>query len=276
MDEDEDDERIAEMMNTERPEKTTKKENCARPELSYAQLIAEALTKSGEGALSSHSIMRHISREHPFFRMDDRRWQHGVRCSLSKEPNFRQKARGKLWSMEVEEEKRPSKECAPTEKKHLEKKTNKRKKEKLDAKRPSYHAQLIAEAILQSEEGMLPAKEIFEYITRKYPHFKREHKSWKQVIRNSLYRHNIFQNVERTFEGRGGKVWRMKDGAERYFKSQTKANERDKVKAITAMKLKTLRVDVEDIGMTLVPKLLAVWPEETQGKEGRIISCMIT
>ena len=89
---------------------------------------------------------------------------------------------------------------------------------------------MIAEALMQAEDRMLPLCEIYTYINQKYPYFRMGNKSWQNAIRHNLTTNPSFHlttnpsfqtvpnSMERArTEGRG-KFWTMEDGAERRFK----------------------------------------------------------
>ena len=84
------------------------------------------------------------------------------------------------------------------------------------------YAQMIAEALMQAEDRMLPLCEIYTYINQKYPYFRMDVKSWQNAIRHNLTLNPSFQKVPRpNNEGRGD-FWRMEDGAERQIFKRTK------------------------------------------------------
>ena len=83
------------------------------------------------------------------------------------------------------------------------------------------YAQMIAEALMQAEDRMLPLCEIYTYINQKYPYFRMDVKSWQNAIRHNLTLNPSFQKVPRpNNEGRGN-FWRMEDGAERQIFKRT-------------------------------------------------------
>jgi hypothetical protein len=78
------------------------------------------------------------------------------------------------------------------------------------------YAQLIAEALLGAgEERMLTLSEIYQAISRKYPFYRMDLKTWQNAIRHNLTLNPSFKKVPRpSSEGRGN-YWRIEDGAER-------------------------------------------------------------
>ncbi len=83
------------------------------------------------------------------------------------------------------------------------------------------YAQMIAEALMQAEERMLPLCEIYTYINQKYPYFRMDVKSWQNAIRHNLTLNPSFHKVPRpNNEGRGN-FWKMEDGAERQIFKRT-------------------------------------------------------
>ena len=91
------------------------------------------------------------------------------------------------------------------------------------------YAQMIAEALMQAEDRMLPLCEIYTYINQKYPYFHMDAKSWQNAIRHNLTLVPSFQKVPRpNNEGRGN-FWTMQDGAERQiFKRQIRSQHHPK------------------------------------------------
>ena len=64
---------------------------------------------------------------------------------------------------------------------------------KHDAIKPKMvYDDLIAEAINNSSNGMLPLSDIYSAISTKYPYYKLESKSWQNCIRHNLSLSNIF------------------------------------------------------------------------------------
>jgi hypothetical protein len=78
----------------------------AKPRMSYAQLIAEALMNASEGMLTLSEIYQAISARHPYYRMDARNWQNSIRHNLTlnksfnKVPRSSNEGRGSYWKLE--------------------------------------------------------------------------------------------------------------------------------------------------------------------------------
>ena len=75
---------------------------------------------------------------------------------------------------------------------------------KHDAIKPKMsYDDLIAEAINNSSNGMLPLSDIYNAISTKYPYYKLESKSWQNCIRHNLSLSNIFVKEGNT------KYWKL-------------------------------------------------------------------
>lgn len=78
----------------------------AKPRMSYAQLIAEALMNAADGMLTLSEIYQAISARHPYYRMDARNWQNSIRHNLTlnksfnKVPRSSNEGRGSYWKLE--------------------------------------------------------------------------------------------------------------------------------------------------------------------------------
>ena len=82
-----------------------------KPNLSYSQMIAEALNNAENGMMSLYEIMIYISRRFPFYKMGAKGWQNAIRHNLSvnpkflKVPNSKSKiGSGNLWTMKEKSE----------------------------------------------------------------------------------------------------------------------------------------------------------------------------
>ena len=59
-----------------------------KPEKKFAQLIAEALVNSPNGALVLSDIYKSISARHPYYKLENKRWQNTLRHTLTMNNNF--------------------------------------------------------------------------------------------------------------------------------------------------------------------------------------------
>ncbi len=86
------------------------------------------------------------------------------------------------------------------------------------------YAQLIAEALMSSDDRMLPLAEIYHAINRRYPYYRMDVKSWQNAIRHNLTLNPAFTKIPRpNNEGRGN-YWRMEEGSEKtIFRRQIRA-----------------------------------------------------
>ena len=169
-----------------------------------------------------------------------------------------------MQMMKNEAPMKPKKKRGRPPKKRLQVEQKILPKKQCSFKRPQLsYAELIAEALMQAENRMLQLSDILKYISKKYPYFKREvrhNMGWKKCVTNPLYR-----DFEKVHNPATQEIfWRFKNGVEGIVKKKIgrpkKISEMDLARAMArAMMAKnTLRVELEDIGTTIVPKLLAV------------------
>ena len=79
----------------------------AKPKLSYAQLIAEALMSADERMLTLSEIYTSVADRHPYYKLDhSRNWQNAIRHNLTlnkcftKVPRPASEGRGSFWHLE--------------------------------------------------------------------------------------------------------------------------------------------------------------------------------
>ena len=77
-----------------------------KPQMSYAQLIAEALNNSPDGMLTLSEIYLAISRKHPYYLMDSKNWQNSIRHTMTISKSFTKiprhpvlEGRGSYWKV---------------------------------------------------------------------------------------------------------------------------------------------------------------------------------
>lgn len=79
----------------------------AKPRLSYAQLIAEAIYASAEKRLTLAEIYAAIAHKYPYYRMETKGWQNAIRHNLSlnhsfvKVPRPANEGRGNYWTIDA-------------------------------------------------------------------------------------------------------------------------------------------------------------------------------
>ena len=91
-------------------------------------------------------------------------------------------------------------------------------------KPPFSYKQLIIQALMTEKDSGLLLREIYSYITQKYPFYKMEDTGWQNSIRHNLSLIRGFENVSGSHEpGRGGNRWRIRKGYEdRLFNNRWK------------------------------------------------------
>ncbi len=73
-------------MNIENHKEFSRSED--KPKLTYAELIAEALSNSSEGKLLVSDIYKSISSSHPYYKLENTSWQNCIRHQLSINESF--------------------------------------------------------------------------------------------------------------------------------------------------------------------------------------------
>ena len=77
-----------------------------KPQLSYGQMISEAIMQADNKRMPLCEIYRYISQNHPYYSMDDKTFKGAIRHTLSKYPKFKKVSRstgegkGGLWTIE--------------------------------------------------------------------------------------------------------------------------------------------------------------------------------
>lgn len=91
-----------------------------------------------------------------------------------------------------------------------------------DIKPPHSYAQLIGQAILNSEEEMLTLSHIYDYIKQRYAFFRFTNGGWQNSIRHNLSLNKSFEKVaRRTDEPGKGMKWKIADSErEEFIKKQ--------------------------------------------------------
>lgn len=96
-----------------------------------------------------------------------------------------------------------------------------------DIKPPHSYAQLIGQAILQSEEQMLTLSNIYEFIREHYAFFRNTSSGWQNSIRHNLSLNKCFEKVaRRTDEPGKGMKWKITDSERDDFLKKQMLNPR--------------------------------------------------
>lgn len=102
-------------------------------------------------------------------------------------------------------------------------------------KKPAYsYAQLIAQAIISSNEKQLTLNQIYMFISRSYPYYKINDKGWQNSIRHNLSLNRYFVKVARQQNEPGkGSFWRIDDKCESKVIEQ--AYQRKRSRSVTSI-----------------------------------------
>ena len=74
------------------------------------------------------------------------------------------------------------------------------------------YAQLIAEALMQSVDGILAPRDICSCISQKYPYYDMNTRSWMKCVTSTLNSNPIFRSHAKDDDGRSY-LWMIDDGA---------------------------------------------------------------
>ena len=104
------------------------------------------------------------------------------------------------------------------------------------------YAQLIAEALNNSPDGMLTLSEIYLAISRKHPYYLMESRNWQNSIRHTMTISKSFTKVPRhpVLEGRGS-YWKLAPGAS-IKENWKKSDEYEMKDETTAKKMKAGKI----------------------------------
>ncbi|KAK6111550.1 Fork head domain family protein [Brugia pahangi] len=103
-----------------------------------------------------------------------------------------------------------------------------------DEKPPYSYTQLIVQAILSSPDRQTTLSDIYNYITSRYPWYRKTDKGWRNSIRHNLSLNRYFIKVARSQEGPGkGSFWKIESTALRnielaYKKRKSKSSKCNK------------------------------------------------
>ena len=136
--------------------------------------------------------------------------------------------------------------------------------------------ELIAEALLQADNKMLPKGDIYKAISQKYPYFKmavEPRNGWKHSVSCTLSECKDFVRVPASANQRKG-LWKLTNEAIKRICGPRSTNHMDLQRVKAEMAKRYLRVELEDIGTTIVPQLLTQKKDtssSTSSKEHKIV-----
>ena len=195
----------------------------SKPDMSYAQLIAEALNNAPEQSLVLSDIYKAINAKYPYYKLETQGWQKCISSRLTLNKYFI-KIKGKLvdkkwsyWKLSKDvpksllEKKIKPKNILSESINKEEIECNENIIDKQSATDPlnlddnniensgskpyMSYPQLIAEALNNAPEQTLILSDIYKAINAKYPYFKLETQGWQNSIKHYL----IYKNKNKDF-----------------------------------------------------------------------------
>ena len=190
----------------------------SKPDMSYAQLIAEALNNAPEQSLVLSDIYKAINAKYPYYKLETQGWQKCISSRLTLNKYFI-KIKGKLvdkhrsyWKLSKDVPKSLLEKIKS--KKRLLASINKEENEKIiddqsatdplnlddnniensGSKPYMSYPQLIAEALNSAPEQTLILSDIYKAINAKYPYYKLKTQVWQNSIRHYLTYKNKNKN----------------------------------------------------------------------------------
>ena len=203
-----------------------------KPKLTYAQLIAEALSNASEGMLLLSDIYTAISSRHPYYKLENTNWQNCIRHQLSINDSFVKAektgtgtGRGCYWKFSDNLQGGVAKYLKKINPRQFdpelsepvtkmmklgeEFKDENQKEFSLSEEKPKLtYAQLIEEALINASEGMLLLSDIYLSISSMNPYYKLENTNWQNRIRHQLSINDSFVKAEKTVAGRRS-YWKL-------------------------------------------------------------------
>ena len=152
-----------------------------KPKMSYPKLIEEALLKNPDGKLTLADIYHAISTTHPYYGKDDNAWKNHIRHCLTRNDRFTKLSqdKGSYWTL--------TGNLSESDLELIEYSKNQAKDQELPRPNLSY-SQLIAEALVNSQNGTLILADIYKAISAKHPFYNMSNDSsyWKSSVRGNL------------------------------------------------------------------------------------------
>ena len=183
------------------------------PNLSYAQIIEEALLQAEDNTLCLRDIYRYVEEKYPYFNNIETGWQRAFRSILSQNAQFKNihppntiVGGGPVWTLCTvpTANKAPD---SPTDN------TNKAPDKPTDKNllHNEVYAQIIEEVLVQAEGNMLCLRDIYRRVEEKYPNLNNSETGWQKAFRSILSTNALFKNIHppNMIVG-GGPVWTLR------------------------------------------------------------------
>ena len=133
--------------------------------MSYPKLIEEALMKNPDGKLTLADIYHAISTTHPYYGIVNNAWKNHIRHCLTRNDRFTKLSqdKGSYWTL--------TENLSESDLESIDSSKNQAKDQELPRPNLSY-SQLIAEALVNSQNGTLILADIYKAISAKHPFYR--------------------------------------------------------------------------------------------------------
>ena len=156
-----------------------------KPKMSYAKLIEEALMKNTNRKLTLADIYHAISTTYPYYGIVNKTWKNHIRHCLTLSDRFTKLSqdRGSYWTL--------TENLSESDLEFIDSSKNQAKDQEFPRPNLSY-SQLIAEALVNSQNGKLILADIYKAISAKHPFYNIDTSYWKSSVRSNLTNNSSF------------------------------------------------------------------------------------